>query len=64
MALWHSLNNRCLSVPKAYAQFFEEGGVEGGSRMLPGGNTERLLDCMEELVKYTGDETAFPAVWR
>ncbi|OIW25739.1 arsenate resistance ArsH [Coniochaeta ligniaria NRRL 30616] len=38
------------SVPKAYTQFADE--VEG-SRMLPGGNRDRLVDCMEELVKYT-----------
>ncbi|EOD43445.1 putative arsenic resistance protein [Neofusicoccum parvum UCRNP2] len=38
------------SVPKAYAQFAD---AAGGSRMLPGANRERLVDCMEELVKYT-----------
>lgn len=38
------------SVPRAYEQFTDE--VEG-SRMKPGGNRERLVDCMEELVKYT-----------
>lgn len=50
------------SVPMAYTQFTdaeEVGGREGleelvgGSRMLPSGNRDRLVDCMEELVKYT-----------
>lgn len=32
----------------------EEGDEdEGGSRMMPGGNRDRLVDCAEELVKYT-----------
>ncbi|KAF5965714.1 arsenic resistance [Fusarium coicis] len=38
------------SVPKAYTQFTSE---EEGSRMMPSGNRDRLVDCMEELVKYT-----------
>ncbi|KAJ2978754.1 hypothetical protein NQ176_g3644 [Zarea fungicola] len=38
------------SVPKAYTQFSSK---EEGSRMLPSGNRDRLVDCMEELVKYT-----------
>ncbi|KAB5585237.1 flavo protein-like protein [Coniochaeta sp. 2T2.1] len=38
------------SVPKAYTQFTDE---VDGSRMIPSGNRERLVDCMEELVKYT-----------
>ncbi|KAG5808264.1 hypothetical protein H9Q71_007204, partial [Fusarium xylarioides] len=38
------------SVPKAYTQFRSE---EEGGRMLPSGNRDRLVDCMEELVKYT-----------
>lgn len=38
------------SVPKAYTQFTAE---TEGSRMLPSGNRDRLVDCMEELVKYT-----------
>ena len=41
------------SVPKAWTQFTEEGAEEGGSRMLASGNRERIVDCMEELVKYT-----------
>jgi len=52
------------SVPKAYTQFSdacdeavdsEEVFVreEGGSRLLPSGNRDRVVDCMEELVKYT-----------
>jgi len=38
------------SVPKAYTQFTSD---EEGSRMMPSSNRERLVDCMEELVKYT-----------
>nr|POF17906.1 nadph-dependent fmn reductase arsh [Quercus suber] len=52
------------SIPKAYTQFtdaVDEKNVdrqsylsaEGGSRMLPSGNRDRLVDCMEEFVKYT-----------
>ena len=38
------------SVPKAYTQFTSE---DEGSRMLPSSNRDRIVDCMEELVKYT-----------
>lgn len=38
------------SVPKAYTQFTSE---SEGSRMLPSSNRDRVVDCMEELVKYT-----------
>ncbi|KAK3179506.1 hypothetical protein K4F52_009078 [Lecanicillium sp. MT-2017a] len=38
------------SVPKAYTLFTDEAS---GSRMMPGSNRDRLVDCMEELVKYT-----------
>lgn len=38
------------SVPNAYTQFTSE---EEGSRMIPSSNRDRLVDCMEELVKYT-----------
>lgn len=50
------------SVPKAYTQFTaakdsdekdEYLEAEGGSRLMPSGNRERLVDCMEEFVKYT-----------
>lgn len=50
------------SVPKAYTQFTaspcsddvkEIVAAEGGDRMLPSSNRERIVDCMEELVKYT-----------
>ncbi|KAH8805437.1 flavoprotein-like protein [Xylogone sp. PMI_703] len=44
------------SVPIAWKQFTAEDSadpVEGSSRMLPGGNRMRIVDCMEELVKYT-----------
>ncbi|KAI6312533.1 hypothetical protein MCOR07_011091 [Pyricularia oryzae] len=38
------------SVPKAYTQFTSEAE---GSRMIPSSNRDRIVDCMEELVKYT-----------
>ncbi|KAG8668340.1 hypothetical protein FPOAC1_007719 [Fusarium poae] len=38
------------SVPMAYTQFTPE---EERSRMMPSSNRDRLVDCMEELVKYT-----------
>ncbi|KAH7031892.1 flavoprotein-like protein [Macrophomina phaseolina] len=41
------------SVPKAYTQFTAADAPEGGSRLLPSGNRDRLVDCMEEFVKYT-----------
>jgi len=50
------------SVPKAYTQFTDAVSEqdaeayledEGGSRLLPSGNRDRLVDCMEEFVKYT-----------
>jgi arsenic resistance protein ArsH len=42
------------SIPMAYKQFEDEGGDGSGkARLLPGGNRDRLVDCMEEFVKYT-----------
>jgi arsenic resistance protein ArsH len=41
------------SVLKAYELFRKEEAEEGGSRMMPGGNRDRLVDCVEEFVKYT-----------
>lgn len=42
------------SLPMAYKCFEDEGGDgDGRSRLLPSGNQERLVDCMEEFVKYT-----------
>lgn len=38
------------SIPMAYKQFTEE---EDGSRLMSSGNRDRLVDCMEEFVKYT-----------
>lgn len=40
------------SIPKAYTHFPAEGEV-GDQRMLASGNRDRLVDCMEEFVKYT-----------
>jgi arsenic resistance protein ArsH len=41
------------SIPKAYTQFTGEDEREGGSRLMPSDNRNRLVDCMEEFVKYT-----------
>ena len=53
------------SVPKAYTQFTNElspkeaeqgtgnPDTEGGSRFMPSDNRDRLVDCVEEFVKYT-----------
>ncbi|KAF2438289.1 arsenate resistance ArsH [Karstenula rhodostoma CBS 690.94] len=41
------------SIPMAYTQFTEEDASDGGSRLMPSGNRDRLVDCMEELVKYS-----------
>ena len=38
------------SVPKAYTQFTPD---DEGARMIPSDNRGRIVDCMEELVKYT-----------
>lgn len=41
------------SIPKAYTVFTEETAPEGGSRLMGGGNRDRVVDCAEEFVKYT-----------
>jgi arsenic resistance protein ArsH len=41
------------SIPMAYKQFTGENDADGGSRLMPSGNRDRLVDCMEEFVKYT-----------
>lgn len=41
------------SIPMAYKQFTDEDASDGGSRLMPSGNRDRLVDCMEEFVKYT-----------
>lgn len=41
------------SVPMAYEKFTGEDAPEGGSRFLPGSNRDRLVDCVEEMVKYS-----------
>jgi len=38
------------SVPRAYTQFTSD---SEGSRMIASSNRDRLVDCMEELVKYS-----------
>ena len=42
------------SLPMAWKMFEDEGGNgDGRSRLIEGGNRDRLVDCMEEFVKYT-----------
>lgn len=41
------------SIPKAYTQFTDENDEEGGSRLKASDNRNRLVDCMEEFVKYS-----------
>jgi arsenic resistance protein ArsH len=48
------------SIPKAYTQFTDvvaadqdQSSEEGGSRLKPSDNRDRVVDCMEEFVKYT-----------
>lgn len=41
------------SIPMAYTQFTDVNAADGGSRLMPSGNRDRLVDCMEELVKTT-----------
>lgn len=41
------------SVPQAYTLFTDSQGAEGGRRFMAGSNRDRLVDCVEELVKYT-----------
>ncbi|KAK6419882.1 hypothetical protein LTR95_016997 [Oleoguttula sp. CCFEE 5521] len=41
------------SIPMAYKQFTEADGAEGGSRLMEGGNRDRVVDCVEEFVKYS-----------
>ncbi|KAI4134040.1 MAG: hypothetical protein LQ347_001859 [Umbilicaria vellea] len=40
------------SIPKAYTQFLDAGETDD-DRLIPSDNRDRLVDCMEELVKYT-----------
>ena len=40
------------SIPMAYTQFTSE-GEDNGSRLMASPNRDRLVDCMEEFVKYT-----------
>ncbi|KAJ9202233.1 hypothetical protein DTO164E3_3162 [Paecilomyces variotii] len=40
------------SIPKAYTHFPDEGQPDD-QRLMPSGNRDRLVDCMEEFVKYT-----------
>lgn len=41
------------SVPQAYTLFEESEHQEGVFRMKSGSNRDRVVDCVEEFVKYT-----------
>jgi len=41
------------SIPKAYELFTAESAEEGGSRLQAGSHRDRLVDCVEEFVKFT-----------
>lgn len=42
------------SIPQAWTHFTDANDpVDGGNRLKPSSNRDRLVDCMEELVKYT-----------
>ncbi|KAH6628166.1 flavoprotein-like protein [Chaetomium tenue] len=42
------------SIPQAWTHFTDaDDPVDGGSRLKPSSNRNRLVDCMEEFVKYT-----------
>ncbi|KAM7213512.1 Flavoprotein-like protein [Rhypophila decipiens] len=42
------------SIPQAWTHFTDEADeLEGGNRLKASSNRDRLVDCMEELVKYT-----------
>ncbi|KAK0735951.1 flavoprotein-like protein [Apiosordaria backusii] len=42
------------SIPQAWTHFTDaDDPVDGGSRLKPSSNRDRLVDCMEEFVKYT-----------
>lgn len=42
------------SLPMAWKMFEDEGGDGSGkARLKEGGNRERVVDCMEEFVKFT-----------
>jgi arsenic resistance protein ArsH len=52
MRMWTIPNQS--SLPMAWKMFEDEGGNgDGRARLLEGGNRERLVDCMEEFVKFT-----------
>lgn len=40
------------SIPMAYTQFSDE-GQPNDQRLKPSANRDRLVDCIEEFVKYT-----------
>lgn len=42
------------SIPQAWTHFTDaDDAADGGSRLKPSSNRDRLVDCMEEFVKYT-----------
>ncbi|CCX32487.1 arsenic resistance protein ArsH [Pyronema domesticum] len=51
MRMWTIPNQS--SLPAAWTQFTEPDAEFGGNRLMPSGNRDRLVDCMEELVRFT-----------
>jgi len=50
--MWTIVNQS--SLPMAWKAFEDEGGDGSGkARLLASGNRDRLVDCMEEFVKFT-----------
>lgn len=50
--MWTICNQ--ASLPMAWKAFEDEGGDgDGRSRLLKSGNRDRVVDCMEEFVKFT-----------
>jgi arsenic resistance protein ArsH len=41
------------SLPMAWTQFTAENAEEGGSRLMPCGNRDRLVDVCEEFFRFT-----------
>lgn len=41
------------SIPKAYTLFTADDGTANGSRLQDGANRDRVVDCVEEFVKYS-----------
>lgn len=51
MRMWTVPNQS--SLPMAWTQFTAEEADEGGSRLMPSGNRDRVVDVVEELFRFT-----------